>query len=239
MATGMLPLCFRSGHQGLRARCSGSLRKPTVALLRLGVATDTGDAEGQPVDRRSAVPAYDARPLERAACRPSAAIARQVPPMYSALKRDGPAALRTGAARLEVERDARADPDLTAGCCSDVDGETLDIEVRLLEGHLRPGAGRGHCRRPGHARPPGGLRRLWVEPFRGPAHGLTLEEIERGRLRPAPVIHRALAAAGGPRLSLDVPRIDLDAGQSAAPVPGTGAASAPAGRASRSNGSRL
>ena len=57
MATGMLPLCF-----GQATKACGTLlgrSKAYSATVLLGVATDTGDAEGQPVVEVD-VPAFDA-----------------------------------------------------------------------------------------------------------------------------------------------------------------------------------
>jgi tRNA pseudouridine55 synthase len=84
LATGLLPLAF-----GEATKFSQSLLdadKRYLATVELGARTDTGDAEGE-VIRRSAVAVSEASLLE--------ALARfrgeieQVPPMHSALKRDG------------------------------------------------------------------------------------------------------------------------------------------------------
>ena len=102
MATGLLPLCF-----GEATKFSADLLaadKTYVATLRLGACTDTGDAEGRitaefPVNVdeaafRRILPAYTG-PI------------RQVPPMYSALKRDGKPLYELARQGIEVEREAR------------------------------------------------------------------------------------------------------------------------------------
>lgn len=84
LASGLLPVCF-----GAATRLAASLleaRKSYVAELRLGIRTDSGDAEGKVISTRPVK--VDRKEFE-------AEVARfvgeqlQTPPMYSALKRDG------------------------------------------------------------------------------------------------------------------------------------------------------
>ena len=103
MATGMLPLCF--GHA---TKACGQLlgsSKCYRATLRLGSATDTGDAEGI-VIREAAVPVLE-RPLVEAALAGFVGDREQVPPMYSALKRDGRPLYELAREGIEVVREAR------------------------------------------------------------------------------------------------------------------------------------
>ena len=103
LATGVLPLCF-----GQATKVAGLLLdsdKTYRARLALGRRTDTGDREGAVVETRP-VP-----PLDRAEV--VAILARfvgeleQVPPMYSALKRDGEALYALARRGIEVERAPR------------------------------------------------------------------------------------------------------------------------------------
>ncbi len=85
MATGLLPLCF-----GEATKVSGQLLeadKRYLAGVRLGITTDTGDAEGR-VTGREPVPDIDRTDLERVLARFTGTM-DQVPPMYSALRVDG------------------------------------------------------------------------------------------------------------------------------------------------------
>jgi len=85
MATGMLPLCL-----GQATKACGQLLGSTKAYrarVRLGSATDTGDADGQVV-AQSTVPDLDRERIEGALAL-FRGTREQVPPMYSALKRDG------------------------------------------------------------------------------------------------------------------------------------------------------
>ncbi len=172
MATGMLPLCF-----GQATKACGALlgqRKAYRATIRLGVSTDTGDAEGQVVAER-AVPPFDAARL-------AAALAAlrgerlQVPPMFSALKRGGRPLYELARRGESVERAGR--PVMIASLEAVARaGGTLDIEVtcskgtyvRVLGEEIAAGLGTlGHLT---------SLRRLWVEPFEA-ATMVTLERIE-------------------------------------------------------------
>ncbi len=103
LATGVLPLCF-----GAATKFSGlhlDADKTYAATLLLGVRTSTGDAEGEVIERR-AVPALTQDDLERVRQRFMGTIT-QVPPMHSALKRDGRALYEYARAGIEVERAPR------------------------------------------------------------------------------------------------------------------------------------
>jgi tRNA pseudouridine55 synthase len=72
----------------------------------LGSATTTGDTEGAVTEDRSYEPPPDAAQVAAAVGRFIGEI-EQVPPMYSALKRDGVPLYRLARAGVEVEREAR------------------------------------------------------------------------------------------------------------------------------------
>ena len=102
LATGLLPLCF-----GEATKFSGELLnadKRYVATVQLGITTDTADAEGTVLQHR---------PVTSSLADVEAALAAfvgeldQVPPMYSALKRDGKPLYEYARAGIEVERAAR------------------------------------------------------------------------------------------------------------------------------------
>lgn len=85
MATGLLPICF-----GEATKFSSYLLdadKCYRAYVRLGEITDTGDAEGEVIERRP-VESFTDADIEKALTRFRGEI-DQVPPMYSALKHQG------------------------------------------------------------------------------------------------------------------------------------------------------
>ena len=83
-ASGVLPVCVRSATRLFDYIIDK--RKTYVARLKLGVETDTQDATGQVVDVR---PVHAGEDAVRAALPRFIGEIEQVPPMYSALKRDG------------------------------------------------------------------------------------------------------------------------------------------------------
>lgn len=104
LATGMLPLCL-----GEATKVAGDLldgRKVYTFTARLGSRTSTGDAEG-PVVETTPVPA-DAVAVLRQAATAMLGTSQQVPPMYSALKRDGQPLYQLARQGIEVERAPRS-----------------------------------------------------------------------------------------------------------------------------------
>lgn len=103
LATGMLPVCL-----GSATKVAGLLldaRKSYRVWVRLGVATDTGDAEGK-VIAESPAPSRSREELQRVLARFVGPI-EQVPPMYSALKHQGRRLYSLARRGEEVVRQAR------------------------------------------------------------------------------------------------------------------------------------
>ena len=109
MATGLLPICL--GEATKYSQDLLDADKSYVARIRFGANTDTGDAEGQVV-RSFPLPQFaDDAAMQAAlnALLPAfTGPILQVPPMYSALKRDGKPLYEYARAGLELERDARS-----------------------------------------------------------------------------------------------------------------------------------
>ena len=103
MASGLLPLCFgeatKFGSDLLDAD------KTYLATLRLGERSNTGDADGEIIDRRPV--STDESTIHRVVTG-FLGEQMQTPPMYSALKRDGVPLYRLAREGIEVERQARA-----------------------------------------------------------------------------------------------------------------------------------
>ena len=99
IATGLLPLCF--GEATKLSQFLLDAEKRYWAVFRLGVVTDTYDSEGQVLQTRPV--AVERGALERALAQFRGEI-DQVPPMYSALKRDGRPLYELARAGMEVER---------------------------------------------------------------------------------------------------------------------------------------
>ena len=103
LATGLLPLCF--GEATKFAQALLDARKEYVATVRFGIATTTGDAEGEVVGRGAAatsraefeaiLPQFIGRVMQR-------------PPPYAALKFEGRSYYEYARAGVEIPRVPRA-----------------------------------------------------------------------------------------------------------------------------------
>ena len=171
LATGLLPLCF--GEATKFAQSLLDADKAYVATVRFGVATTTGDAEGEssPSGRRRS----RATDLEAVLPRFLGAVS-QAPPRHAALKFQGRNYYEYARAGIEIPRAAR-DVEIDAIDIARLGAADRDAAGRLRQGHLYPGAGRG---------PRGGardcahltaLRRTAAGPF-AVAGAITLEALE-------------------------------------------------------------
>ena len=102
LATGVLPLCFGAATKFSQLQLEAD--KTYVATARLGIKTATGDAEGAVIEERPIN--VTARDLAQVEARFTGPIS-QMPPMYSALKKDGKALYEYARDGIEVERAAR------------------------------------------------------------------------------------------------------------------------------------
>lgn len=102
LATGVLPLCFGAATKFSQLQLDADKTYEAVALL--GQKTTTGDAEGDVIETRPVHVTQD--DVQRVASQFTGPIS-QVPPMHSALKKDGKALYEYARAGVEVERVAR------------------------------------------------------------------------------------------------------------------------------------
>lgn len=102
LATGVLPLCFGAATKFSQLHLDAD--KIYEARARLGVKTSTGDAEGEVIAERPV--SITADDLVRVEAKFNGPIS-QVPPMHSALKKDGKALYEYAREGIEVERALR------------------------------------------------------------------------------------------------------------------------------------
>jgi tRNA pseudouridine55 synthase len=169
LASGMLAICL-----GEATRLAGEIeagRKAYRFVLQLGERTATGDAEGEVIER-TPIPPLARIDVEQVLARFTGA-QQQMPPMYSALKRDGVPLYRLARRGISVERAARAlvidELELLDSGAFDASGALraaqLELQVRCSKGtYVRVlgediAAALGSC---GHLV---ALRRLYLEPF--------------------------------------------------------------------------
>lgn len=129
LATGLLPLCF-----GEATKVSGlllAIDKRYRARVRVGLTTDTGDMTGQVLTRQP-LPDLTTDRLERALSGLRGKIL-QVPPMYSALKRDGQPLYRLARQGITIERAPRP-VTIHALNLLDWGADWLEIDVHCSKG---------------------------------------------------------------------------------------------------------
>ncbi|OQX05611.1 MAG: tRNA pseudouridine(55) synthase TruB [Thiothrix lacustris] len=103
LASGMLPVCFGEATKVSAFLLDSDKRYITTATL--GYVSTTGDAEGEKINPRP-IPAFSDADVEAVLAQFRGKIS-QIPPMYSALKKDGQPLYKLARQGIEVERAAR------------------------------------------------------------------------------------------------------------------------------------
>ncbi len=103
LATGVLPLCFGEATKFSQFLLTSDKRYWTK--IRLGIATETGDADGEVIAENDA--AGIGRAQIEAALAQFRGDIQQIPSMYSALKHNGQPLYKLARQGIEVERPAR------------------------------------------------------------------------------------------------------------------------------------
>jgi tRNA pseudouridine55 synthase len=134
MATGLLPVCL--GEATKYSQDLLDADKAYLAQLRFGIQTDTGDAQGQIIAEKSTAEVVDnamAKTLIDAILPHFIGDIQQVPPMYSALKRDGKPLYEYARSGIEIEREARRITIYSIKLLN-VQWPVIDIEVHCSKG---------------------------------------------------------------------------------------------------------
>jgi tRNA pseudouridine55 synthase len=129
LATGVLPLCFGAATKFGQLQLDAD--KTYEATLKLGVKTSTGDTEGEVIETRS-VPELTTARIQAVTQRFTGPL-RQIPPMHSALKKDGKPLYEYARAGEEVEREAR-DVVVHSLALSALDTSTLKLVATVSKG---------------------------------------------------------------------------------------------------------
>ena len=128
IATGLLPLCF--GKATKVSEMFLNFDKTYEVTLKLGFKTDTGDKEGTVIESSLVRPS---RGDVETALEPYQGEILQVPPMYSALKRNGQPLYKLARQGIEVEREPRKVTIYNIELVS-LDGDTLKLHVSCSKG---------------------------------------------------------------------------------------------------------
>ena len=129
MATGLLPICMGEATKFSHYQLDAD--KSYQATILLGGQTDTGDADGQIV-AQAPIPKFDHVLLDKVAQQFLGA-QQQIPPMYSALKKDGKKLYEYARAGIEVERAPR-DIVIKAIDLKALDHEKIQLTVTCTKG---------------------------------------------------------------------------------------------------------
>ena len=175
LATGMLPICLEEATKIAGDILSG--RKCYRFSIGLGTRTATGDAEGAVIESLP-VPSLELADIRRVL---HLFLGRQgqIPPMYSALKRDGEPLYRLARAGQVVERAAR-EIDISDLQLLSFDGTTLELEVICSKGTYVRTLAEDVARTLGTCGYVTRLHRAYVEPFMSESMH-TLESIVSAR----------------------------------------------------------
>jgi tRNA pseudouridine55 synthase len=160
LATGMLPICLGEATKVAGEILSG--RKCYRFTIQLGARTATGDTEGEIVERAS-VPTLD-RPYLEARLSKFVGPQDQVPPMYSAIKRDGQPLYKLARSGIEVERAPRR-IEIFQLTLVEVDGASVKLETLCSKGTYIRTLSEDIARALGTCGHVTALRRVYVEPF--------------------------------------------------------------------------
>ncbi|HEY6514446.1 MAG TPA: tRNA pseudouridine(55) synthase TruB [Burkholderiaceae bacterium] len=128
LADGLLPICFGAATKFAQACLDAD--KCYRATLALGERTVSGDRETPVIERR---PVNVDRAAVDGACRGFVGVIEQLPPMHSALKKDGKALYDYARAGLEVERAPRRVTILRIEVV-EFNGQRLVIDVACSKG---------------------------------------------------------------------------------------------------------
>ncbi len=200
LATGLLPICL--GEAAKFSHVLLDADKTYGATVRLGMTTTTGDLEGELIERKPV--SVDRRKLESVLERFVGAI-RQVPPMYSALKRGGQPLYKFARAGQILPREPR-EVLIKRLVLTGFTGEELTISVtcskgtyiRVLAEDVGRELGCGACL--------AALRREGVGDFNLSGGTVTLERLEL-----VTAAERDALLMAPDAMVASLPRIDLDA----------------------------
>jgi len=162
LATGMLPICLGEATKIAGDVLSG--RKCYQFTISLGTRTATGDKEGEVVETLP-IPPLQLADVEAVLLR-FTGHQTQVPPMYSALKRDGQPLYRLARAGVEVEREAREiEIFALTWAGSGLTESAIELETTCSKGTYIRVLAEDIARALGTCGHVASLRRLYVEPF--------------------------------------------------------------------------
>lgn len=128
LASGLLPICF--GEATKLSQYLLDSDKRYLTTFKLGETTTTGDCEGEVVEQRSVKVTL---PQLEIALGKFSGVIEQVPPMYSALKKDGQPLYKLARQGIEVDRKPRSVEIFDLKIIS-FDGQSVELDVHCSKG---------------------------------------------------------------------------------------------------------
>ncbi|HWW19209.1 MAG TPA: tRNA pseudouridine(55) synthase TruB [Steroidobacteraceae bacterium] len=199
LASGMLPICL-----GEATKLAGEMLCHSKCYrfgVQLGERSETGDAQGAIIERR-AVPAFRSEQLSAVLAR-FCGVQQQIPPMYSALKRQGEPLYRLARRGLQVEREPRS---VTIEALELLGREPERLQLRVLcsKGTYVRVLGEDIAQALGTCGRLYELRREFVQPF-GDQPMATLQDLQAaGSPSEWPILPADRAVSHLPALHLDL-----------------------------------
>ncbi len=129
LATGVLPLCFGEATKFSQFLLTSD--KKYWTRIKLGVATETGDAEGEVLQTSDA--SHVTREDVEAALAAFRGDIQQIPSMYSALKHNGQPLYKLARQGIEVEREPRC-VSIFSNELAAFAGDELELELHCSKG---------------------------------------------------------------------------------------------------------
>lgn len=173
LATGMLPICF-----GEATKVSNYLLDADKCYhftCQLGAISNTGDAEGEIIQRHD-VPPMDEQSIEHVLESFRGTI-EQIPPMFSALKHKGERLYDLARQGIEVERKPRSVTIYELKLIS-WQADTLELEAKCSKGTYIRTLAEDIGNKMGCGAYVTKLRRLTVGPFQDPEKMVSMEQLE-------------------------------------------------------------
>ena len=128
LATGLLPICF--GEATKLSQYLTDSDKRYIASIRLGIATDSGDAEGRVIAEK---PVAVSQQQLTAVLESFTGRIEQVPPMHSALKKAGQPLYKLARKGISVERQPRTMHVYSLDLI-EFDGDCLQLAIHCTKG---------------------------------------------------------------------------------------------------------
>lgn len=202
LATGLLPICF-----GEATKLSAFLlesNKTYWVECKLGEGTSTGDSEGEIISTAS-VPTLNHKQID-SVLNTFLGETDQVPPMYSAIKKQGKRLYQLAREGQYIEREARC-IQIYSLQLENYNSPILSFKLTCSKGTYVRVLAEDIARSLGTVTHVTALRRLVAGPF-GPTGMLTLEELEQARAKGVSSLDSLLLPVDA--ALLDVPKVELN-----------------------------